>query len=561
MLTSNTSIAVNRPKKNSTACLACKAAKRKQLISVVLQKKCSGPPSPCQACVGAGAESDCEFDPSRDLRRKIAVKRTIRELSDFKDILNNLVAKIRSAPQEKVDKIIDLIREDASLEEIAHAVGSSVTQFTDSGTSSTAGQSTEREDGSKYLETSPMERFEGTLDRTSASPEHATESLKAASDPYARVSLESLCDIPIFKVPAKPWTNVTASNDLVSNLISLYFTWDHPCSQFLDQHVFLDHMKRGNLKSEFCSPFLVNSMLAMASAYSDSPDVLSDPDDAFSRGQKFLQEAERLWKTQDGDLTLTNIQALLMMSCVIENGGDSDVNWAPYPRPSQVDYASKPTQLPLLRQSLVHLMSIAVHIQELLCDEELRENNFHLVKKAEQPYNQLTEWLKYWPDASQVGEDPVPHLLIVRIKYRQVIMNLLENLINRNQQGMRAKLFQGMWIEQAKEIAACLRSHRLSYGLKYLPTGVVDVVQTSLRHFVDLLDGAVQSQHAFIELCRFGGAISRRSKPTAVVIHHIQRVAQMGVVTLPLEALAILDESAVRKGSEPWHGALFEPRD
>lgn len=83
--------------------------------------------------------------------------------------------------------------------------------------------------------------------------------------PYARVTLESLCDIPLFEVPAKPWTKVTDDNYLVSHLVSLYFTWDHPCSQFLDQRIFLEHMKLGDRGSEFCTPLLVNSILSMAS--------------------------------------------------------------------------------------------------------------------------------------------------------------------------------------------------------------------------------------------------------------------------------------------------------
>lgn len=84
-------------------------------------------------------------------------------------------------------------------------------------------------------------------------------------DPYARVTLENLCDIPRFRVPAQPWTKVTNDSQLVSHLISLYLTWDHPCSQLIDQDVFLKHIKAKDLTSEFCTPLLVNSLLAMAS--------------------------------------------------------------------------------------------------------------------------------------------------------------------------------------------------------------------------------------------------------------------------------------------------------
>jgi hypothetical protein len=87
---------------------------------------------------------------------------------------------------------------------------------------------------------------------------------------YSAISLESLCDIPPYRVLAKPWTKATDDNDLVSHLVSLYFPWDHPCAQFVDQGIFLEHMRRGDLDSEFCSPLLVNNLLSMAGVCSPS---------------------------------------------------------------------------------------------------------------------------------------------------------------------------------------------------------------------------------------------------------------------------------------------------
>lgn len=73
-----------------------------------------------------------------------------------------------------------------------------------------------------------------------------------------------LCDDAPFKVPARPWTSVTEDDDLVSHLVSLYFTWDYPFHSFLDCDVFIKHMAAGKLGSEFCNPFLVNAILANA---------------------------------------------------------------------------------------------------------------------------------------------------------------------------------------------------------------------------------------------------------------------------------------------------------
>lgn len=197
------------------------------------------------------------------------MKKTIRELTDYKSLLETLLTTIRLLPQEKVLGIVELIKNNGSMQEIAQAVGSH-TKFPKSSLTALDHQAIGED--VKHVE-SLNEPSASTLQpaaessRMSTSPEEEPhmELPRAALHPYARVTLESLCDIPLFRVPAKPWTEVTDDNDLVSHLVSLYFTWDHPCAQFVDQGIFLDHMKRGDLCSEFCSPLLVNSLLSIAS--------------------------------------------------------------------------------------------------------------------------------------------------------------------------------------------------------------------------------------------------------------------------------------------------------
>lgn len=317
------SMAVSRPKKNSTACLACKTAKRKVSISIghshtvaaldleveayrwrPCLSQCSGPPSPCKACINAGSESDCHFDPSRDLRRKVAVKRTIQELTDYKDVFFSLVTTIRTGQMDEVEEVIALIRNrNGSIEDIAHSLGHRESRFSDPRTLATASQLTVSEDGdhepplTEPLEVRLQQASEAEMISSPEEPLHfePPSSAKTAFDPYARVSLESLCDIPLFRVPAKPWTDVTGDSELVSHLVSLYFTWDHPCAQFVDQGMFLQHMGQGDLHSEVCTPLLVNSLLAMASVRTfRSPLFLrrerrSNPDRCIPIAQTYIQ--------------------------------------------------------------------------------------------------------------------------------------------------------------------------------------------------------------------------------------------------------------------------------
>ncbi|KAJ5974241.1 hypothetical protein N7481_011451 [Penicillium waksmanii] len=296
---------------------------------------CSGPPSPCKACVGANVENDCHFDPSRDLRRKVAVKRTIQELSDVRDLLESLLSTVRLATPDKIGEVVGVIKSNGSMCDIAFAVGCPVTNFTDSASLSNASQLSNSEEGEQVLESPMGENFGAKARRPSeisvisTSPErdHHIEMPGATFDPYARVSLESLCNIPLYEVPAKPWTEVTNDDSLVSVLVSLYFTWDHPCAQFLDQGIFVEHMKSRDVESEFCTPLLVNSLLSMASAHCDSPHNYPHMENECFRGETFFAEAERLWKAQEGRPSLPNIQALLLMCSVLSCQGKANLGW------------------------------------------------------------------------------------------------------------------------------------------------------------------------------------------------------------------------------------------
>jgi hypothetical protein len=129
-------------------------------------------------------------------------------------------------------------------------------------------------------------------------------------------------------------------------------------------------------------------------------------------------------------------------------------------------------------------------------------------------------------------------------------MNMLEVLIEKDQEGAMSIQLRQTWCEQAEAMAQCLRVHRQSYGLKHVPSQVVDAVQTALRVLVHQLDDTENAKNAFTEICRFGIALSQKFQPTAEAIKAIQLLSQRGDVQLPIDALAILDGVELRKGQE-----------
>jgi len=69
---------------------------------------------------------------------------------------------------------------------------------------------------------------------------------------------------PPLQVPTRPWTTVTDNGDLVSHLMSLWFTWVHPWWHWVDEEEFIKAMQAGDTSSLICTPYLVNMILADA---------------------------------------------------------------------------------------------------------------------------------------------------------------------------------------------------------------------------------------------------------------------------------------------------------
>lgn len=174
------------------------------------------------------------------MRRKGAIERKIEQLEDAERLLLDLVETLKKDDQNvRTCQLINLIRSNASLSEIRVFL--------------------ERQFSPEELERMP---------EVVETQNHLARIPKEES--YARprryvMAIQRLADIPIYRVPAKPWTTVTDDDDLVSHLISIWLTWSHPWFRWVNRDLFIRDMQAGNLDCEFCSPFLVNSILAETS--------------------------------------------------------------------------------------------------------------------------------------------------------------------------------------------------------------------------------------------------------------------------------------------------------
>lgn len=117
--------------------------------------------------------------------------------------------------------------------------------------------------------------------------------------------------------PAAPTPETLTSDELQSHLVDLYFAWDNPWHNILNEGRFRYAMKHN---TKCFSLLLLNSVLAMGSRYSDRIDVRSDPADGNTAGQPYLEVAEKLIQKELHHPRMATVQSLAIMGVLYAVG-------------------------------------------------------------------------------------------------------------------------------------------------------------------------------------------------------------------------------------------------
>ncbi|KAL2784250.1 pathway-specific regulatory protein [Aspergillus keveii] len=257
-------------------------------------QKCS-PLAPCRNC-------------RRDLDSHHSVATTSHDSPDYyRDLLGDLFTLIQSRNSTRTEELVQIIRERASFQQVRAYLDQALT----------VSHPNDQPDGASQV----LQKLQHGYEVESGAPPFRPKVM----------DVHYLCDFAPYKVPAQPWTTATNDDALVSHLVSLYFAWDYPFYAFIDCDIFLAHMAKGDPFSDFCSPFLVNALLAQACHYSQYSEAYTVPGDVKTKGTDFLAEAERYLENsrfQKGSVVrLASLQATIILYEMYSMAGIDDYGY------------------------------------------------------------------------------------------------------------------------------------------------------------------------------------------------------------------------------------------
>lgn len=130
---------------------------------------------------------------------------------------------------------------------------------------------------------------------------------------------------PEMSSPSSSWTSITSDINLVQHLLALYFCWEYPTFASLSKEHFLQDFQDG--RHRYCSPILINALLALGCRFSTQPITRANPNDPYSHGDHFFEESQRLFHQETDHHNLTTVQALGIMSIREASCGRDSESW------------------------------------------------------------------------------------------------------------------------------------------------------------------------------------------------------------------------------------------
>ncbi|KAI4244797.1 MAG: hypothetical protein LQ352_006708 [Teloschistes flavicans] len=287
---------------------------------------CDGNTPSCAACASVYG-TECVYDPNSDHRRKGVYKKDIDNLKTHNSTLQTLIEAILNYPEHEVADLIKQIRTCESLDNVAESiVAKGRTQADDADEPDSPITANEPLVGIPRFEKELSGKMgELRLENGSVSFVGGTSNLIFLGSGFEKSQNRANMSTEQHQQQANPivsWTEITRDHDLIVHLINMYFTWHYTYFTTLSKSLFYRDFLLGKppvgtkRETEYCTPLLVNAMLALGCHFTSWPAARSNPIDSATAGDHFFKEAKRLILENDEheNPRLATVQALALMS-------------------------------------------------------------------------------------------------------------------------------------------------------------------------------------------------------------------------------------------------------
>ncbi|KAH7192564.1 uncharacterized protein B0J16DRAFT_62594 [Fusarium flagelliforme] len=318
---------LNIPKRTSvkTACQACRQRKA----------KCDGQRPKCSACKAGGR--DCQYASHPFEAEALALKRKHDELQERVTNHESLYSSLKTNEPHETDEILRRIRagqdiravtEDMPVRNLTKQNNTSTVSkqqknpLLRNDSANTSNSATTSGSASSSTFSAARASIAGTQQpRLTAPTDHPGYIFEEAwRDTQRRASEDVFIDLPGYTLPLSKWTDAYHDDKLLSHLMLLFWAWDTVCNRIIDRTIFEEDLKNldpttlgAPSELRFCSPFLVNAILAVSCLYSTNSATFSIPGELSTRGRVFAQEAIRCLKLEDTRPSLPVTQGMALM--------------------------------------------------------------------------------------------------------------------------------------------------------------------------------------------------------------------------------------------------------
>ncbi|KAJ6257635.1 hypothetical protein Dda_7422 [Drechslerella dactyloides] len=261
------------------ACLPCQQSK----------KKCNEERPRCGACRESNLE--CTYSSERARHRRAAIRNKIKEYEAEIEKYELVLEYIRTSSVLALRRVLNVIQSQAPLEDIILFI---------------------RNNESPYL---PIEVISPEPATSDPSP-LMNEQWESLQSQAGFLNTELIYDRPILNLSAAPWTTVMTDDELVSHLMSLSMTWDHPVWHLFDFDIFINAMKHED--QTYCLPLYVKTMLAEAFDDSQSPGKSKAPQGPQTKAEKKFEFVKGIiiWAAFDLQWPYTMLPPTIPLPCL-----------------------------------------------------------------------------------------------------------------------------------------------------------------------------------------------------------------------------------------------------